>query len=270
MAVVVGKGSFRGFAESTHSADILQDDLSAEEKISSCLQKIARNTQQLKKMIDSVGSSLDSRDLRHKLSAVQSETNQLTKDTNMAIKIYGDSPVFDDAELKEKSIQHRRFKESFHDILKEYNDLQKTIRAKERESLRKSLMKSGIYDIDVDERGELIKDGEHIQAEMIQAEVDLDLIKEREQELKQLEQDICDVHDIFKELAGMVEEQGEIIAEVEDNLDVAVLNIETAVEELQQAEENVSSSRRKKIILAVVIASVVLILVTVIVAWQFS
>jgi hypothetical protein len=25
------------------------------------------------------------------------------------------------------------------------------------------------------------------------------------------QQDICDVHDIFKELAGMVEEQGEII-----------------------------------------------------------
>jgi hypothetical protein len=32
-----------------------------------------------------------------------------------------------------------------------------------------------------------------------------------------------------------------IVAEVEDNLDVAVLNIETAVEELQQAEENVVS-----------------------------
>ncbi|XP_045160654.2 syntaxin-12-like [Mercenaria mercenaria] len=270
MAVVVGKGSFRGFADSTRSTDEKKAEWTPEQHISNNLQAISRNTQQLKKMVDSIGTSMDSRDLRRKLGVLQSETNELTKHTNLAIKKYEDDPSFDDAQLKERTIQHRRFKESFHDILKEYNDLQKIIRAKERESLRKSLMKSGCYDIDIDERGELIKDGEHIQVEAIQAEIDLDLIKEREQDLKQLEQDICDINDIFKDLAGMVAEQGEIIAEAEDNVDVAVLEVETGLVELEKAENNVRSSRKKTFILAAVITTIVLIIITVILAVQFS
>lgn len=270
MAVVIGKGSFRGFADSSSSTDNTLKECSPEQNISNNLQKISRNIQQLKKLVEGLGTSLDSRDLRDKLSAIQSETNQLTKDTNLAIKQYGDDSGADASQLKEKKLQHRRFKETFHDILKEYSEQQKVIRTKERDFIRISLKKSGCFDIDVDERGSFYKDGEQIQVETIQAEIDLDLIKEREQALKQLEQDICDINDIFKDLAGMIEEQGEDIARVEEVMEEVALNVETAVEELQEAEKNVKASRRKMIFLIVILVAIILIILTIVLAIALS
>ncbi|WAR23998.1 hypothetical protein MAR_037667, partial [Mya arenaria] len=81
----------------------------------------------------------------------------------------------------------RVFKEIFQGLLSEYSGLQKTIRFQTRDSLRSSLNKSGNFDIKVTDDGSLERDGEQIQIEQIESEAELNLIKERESDLKQLE-----------------------------------------------------------------------------------
>uniref|UniRef100_A0A3Q2TSW0 Syntaxin 12 n=1 Tax=Fundulus heteroclitus TaxID=8078 RepID=A0A3Q2TSW0_FUNHE len=66
-------------------------------------------------------------------------------------------------------------------------------------------------------------------------EEDLELIKERETNIRQLESDIMDVNQIFKDLAVMIHDQGEMIDSIEANVENAEVHVERGAEQLQRA-----------------------------------
>jgi t-SNARE complex subunit (syntaxin) len=100
----------------------------------------------------------------------------------------------------------------------------------------------------------------------IQMENDVNLIQlqEREAALRKLENDIVDVNTIFKDLAVMVHEQGEIIDSIESNVEAARVTVNTATSSLQSAVKNQKSVRKKKVIFAGIIILVICILVLII------
>lgn len=268
MAVAVGKGSFRGFEEANNRPDASTAGLSTEQSISANLQSISRNVQQMKKMVERLGTKLDSRELRNELSTLQTNTSQLTKQTSTLIKIFEDSAPDDSTKMKEWKLKKQRFKETFHDILEDYSSQQKQIRNKERDGIRESLMKSGYFDVDIDETGSLVKNGEQIEVETLKAANDLDLVKEREEALKQLEHDITDIRDIFNELGKMIQDQGEVLNKVEENVVITEENVTVAVQELEKANTNVQESRRKRcmcIAMVVVVCVIAGVVITVII-----
>ncbi|KAH3782722.1 hypothetical protein DPMN_160641 [Dreissena polymorpha] len=108
----------------------------------------------------------------------------------------------------------------------------------------------------------LKKDGQEVQLQTMQAKVDLDLIRDREAELKQLEQDIQDIACIFRDLNEMVVEQGEDISKAEENIDAAVVHIEDAKQELVVAVHYQKKSRRKMFIVAAVVVVLIIIIST--------
>ena len=81
----------------------------------------------------------------------------------------------------------------------------------------------------------------------------------------QLEKQIEEVAQLFKEIAILVECQGEIVDSIEQNVLKAEIQIEDGTKELGKAEENKVSSRKKKVacfsIIAVVIIIIVLVLI---------
>lgn len=70
---------------------------------------------------------------------------------------------------------------------------------------------------------------------MMEDESAMEEVREREQAIRQLESDILDVNQIFKELATMVHEQGETIDSIEANIEQAHIQVEEGVTQLSQA-----------------------------------
>jgi len=84
--------------------------------------------------------------------------------------------------------------------------------------------------------------------------------------MRQLESDIVDVNTIFKDLATMVHDQGEIVDSIEQNIESTTVQVTSGTEQLRAAADYQNKARKKKIILAVLGLVILAILVGVIVS----
>ncbi|ELR56301.1 Syntaxin-12 [Bos mutus] len=90
-------------------------------------------------------------------------------------------------------------------------------------------------------------------------EQDLELIKERETAIRQLEADILDVNQIFKDLAMMIHDQGDLIDSIEANVESSEVHVERATDQLQRAAYYQKKSRKKICILVLVLSVIIVI-----------
>uniref|UniRef100_A0A672RGG6 Syntaxin 12, like n=1 Tax=Sinocyclocheilus grahami TaxID=75366 RepID=A0A672RGG6_SINGR len=97
-------------------------------------------------------------------------------------------------------------------------------------------------------------------------EEDLELIKERETNIRQLESDIMDVNQIFKDLAVMIHDQGDMIDSIEASVEGAEVHVERGAEQLQQAAYYQRKSRKRMCVLALILSLVATIFA--IIVWQ--
>ncbi|CAB1320405.1 unnamed protein product [Coregonus sp. 'balchen'] len=81
-----------------------------------------------------------------------------------------------------------------------------------------------------------------------------------------LSSDILDVNQIFKDLAVMIHDQGDMIDSIEANVESAEVHVDRGTEQLQRAAYYQLKSRKKMCILAVVLSIVLTILGIII--WQ--
>lgn len=72
----------------------------------------------------------------------------------------------------------------------------------------------------------------------MESDVNITQLKEREAALRKLENDIVDVNMIFKDLAVMVHDQGEIIDSIESNVEAVQIRVHEANNHLESAKRN--------------------------------
>lgn len=71
----------------------------------------------------------------------------------------------------------------------------------------------------------------------IEEDVDIQLLQEREQAIRKIESDIVEVNQIFKDLATLVHDQGEIIDSIEANIESTNIQIHEGNEQLVKASD---------------------------------
>lgn len=82
--------------------------------------------------------------------------------------------------------------------------------------------------------------------------------------MSQLEADIGDVNQIFKDLAAMVHDQGEMVDSIEANVESASIHVNEGADDLRMAERYQNKARRKKLCLAATGLIVLIILIAII------
>jgi len=104
---------------------------------------------------------------------------------------------------------------------------------------------------------------------LLEEEQNLKELQDRERSVHQLESDIVDMNTIFKDLATMVHEQGEMVDSIEVHVSEAQVRVGEGTSQLRQAEQYKNAARKKKLILAIVGLIILAILIGII-AWQAS
>ncbi|XP_066573749.1 syntaxin-12 [Amia ocellicauda] len=242
---------------------------------SSNIQKITQNTAQIKSMVSQLGTRQDTSELQDRLQQIQHYTNQLAKETNRHLKDLGSLPLpLSPSEQRQQKIQKERLMNDFSAALNNFQAVQRRAAEKEKESVARARAGSRLSTEDSSRDEQLVSfenndDWSHTQIQTEEAAItedDLELIKERETNIRQLESDIMDVNQIFKDLAVMIHDQGEMIDSIEANVESAEVHVDRGAEQLQRAAYYQKKSRKKICILALVLSLVVVILGIII--WQ--
>jgi len=217
--------------------------------------------------------------LRNQVDDKNAEITKLAGQTNMKLKKLKNSldeakrNVTDDkkAFLRARQTHYNALTRKFKTVMEDYNATQMNYKDRLKTRLKKQLQivdRSDKYNDDqldeMIEKGDLsVFDEGFIQ--MKQNRQVLDELEVRKNEMLALEQSITELHALFVEMAALVDEQGEMVDRILDNVQNTEAYVEKAVEDVHQAARYQSSARRKKVWLF--IFCIIALLVVALILW---
>ncbi|XP_069071459.1 syntaxin-2 isoform X2 [Pleurodeles waltl] len=170
--------------------------------------------------------------------------------------------------LRIRKTQHSVLSRKFVEAMTEYNETQTSFRERSKGRIQRQLEITGKSTTD-EELEEMLESGnpsiftsDIISDSQITRQA-LNEIEARHQDIMKLESSIRELHDMFVDMAMLVETQGEMINNIEKNVSSAEVYVERAKEETKKAVKYQSKARRKKwmIILLVLVALGILALI---------
>ncbi|XP_028591888.2 t-SNARE domain-containing protein 1 isoform X1 [Podarcis muralis] len=218
--------------------------------------RINANVTSLERSLKSLGTPNDTPELRDGLHTTQQETNKTITTCTNAIRQL--SEVIRGSSRQER-LQLDRLKNQLSDAIQRYGTVQKKIAEKSKALLPKGQSsrkqqspKTPFSNLADDEK--IFNGGDSLWTEQNQehallseiTEEDLQVIRQREEAIQQIESDMLDVNQIIKDLASMVFEQGDTIDSIEANIETASSNVQSANEQLAKASQHQRRARRVK------------------------
>ncbi|KAF0309688.1 Syntaxin-12 [Amphibalanus amphitrite] len=228
------------------------------QNISTNIQKISQNVSSMQRMVRQLGTPQDTADLRAQLHQIQHYTNQLAKDTHRSRKDLDLLPApLSPSTQRQWKLQRERLTNDFTTALSSFQNVQRQAAEQEREEVKRARAESGTGFFTESEGGRhdpLVQLGGHqSQTQAVMEEEErMQELRERETAVRQLESDIMDVNQIFKDLATMVHEQGEVIDSIEANVESTHMNVGQGVQQLAKASDYQSWTRKQTVTLLAV------------------
>nr|XP_026691180.1 syntaxin-12 isoform X1 [Ciona intestinalis]XP_026691183.1 syntaxin-12 isoform X2 [Ciona intestinalis] len=228
--------------------------------VGSNLQKITKNVQEIKNLVCQLNDHGNSGDTLTKINQRQHHTKELLEATASHLSdVKNISPPTSASEKRQRNTMTTRLTNDLKDVSMSFQDVQRDIAKIERESVAR--MRS-LSESNQETQPFIGAQGGMQMQEM--ATHDISVLEERERELQKLESDIVDVNIIFKDLAKIVEDQGEMIDSIEANVEAAHERVDKGKSELGQAVKNQKKSRKKKIICGIILLVLIIILILII------
>ncbi|KAJ4729592.1 Syntaxin-22 [Melia azedarach] len=233
-----------------------------------------------RRLVDAIGTAKDTLDHRQKLHNTRQRILQLVKDTSAKLKAVSESDRDADVNASKK-IEDAKLARDFQTVLQEFQKVQHL--ASERESTYSPSVppsslaastaaattdNSGSNEYAVSENQPFLMEQKRQEILLLDNEIAFNeaIIEEREQGFRDIEEQIGQANEIFKDLAVLVHEQGVVIDDISSNIESSAAATTHAKVQLAKASKNVKSRSSwcwwvlAIIILALVIFFLILIL----------
>lgn len=240
------------------------------DSITSKIFTINSNAITLDRVLKQLGTGKDSADVRKKVHETEERTNQVITETAGLFKKLQALHTKTD---RTQRLQMDRLMGEFKDTTQKYHDLQTKVadRAKFFAPPSGSMhapRTANLIDLNEAEKNDSYESEQRrrqAQIERETVETEVALLQERDVQIRQLESDILDINEIFRDLGTMVHEQGVTIDSIESNVESAQTDVEQGVQEVGRASLYQSKARKKKCCLIVTVLIVIAIVVIIIV-----
>lgn len=175
------------------------------------------------------------------------------------------SPSKQMADLRIKKTQHSTLSRKFVEVMTEYNRTQTDYRERCKGRIQRQLEITGRKTTgeeieDLLEQGNPAVFTQGIIMETQQAKQTLADIEARHADIIKLENSIRELHDMFMDMAMLVESQGEMIDRIEYHVDQSVEYVGKAMEDTKKALKYQSKARKKKIMILICLTIMCIIL----------
>ncbi|XP_052802369.1 syntaxin isoform X1 [Mya arenaria] len=274
--------------KATQSDDDDADDVQVGVDASGFMDEFFAQVEEIRQMIDKIAANVEEVKMKHSgiLSAPQTddktkeELEELMNDIKRtANKVRAKLKVIEQnieqeehsskstADLRIRKTQHATLSRKFVEVMNDYNACQIDYRERCKGRIQRQLEITGKTTTN-DELEEMLESGnlqvftQDIIMETQQAKQTLADIEARHADIMKLEKSIQELHDMFMDMAMLVEQQGEMIDRIEYNVEQAVDYVETAKMDTKKAVKYQSKARRKKIMMLICLAVLIVILVS--------
>ncbi|XP_043571274.1 syntaxin-2 [Chiloscyllium plagiosum] len=231
------------------------------EDIRGCIDQIAENVEEVKKKHSVILSAPNPEGkTKEELEELTLSIKRIANRVRNKLKIIEQSIKTEDNEnqssvdLRIRKTQHSTLSRKFANVMTEYNEIQILFRERSKGRIQRQLEITGRTTTD-DELEEMLESGnpsiftsDIISDTQITRQA-LNEIESRHKDIIKLEASIRELHDMFVDMAMLVEQQGEMINNIETNVVNATEYIERAKEETKKAVRYQSKARRVSLLL---------------------
>ncbi|KAJ4844319.1 hypothetical protein Tsubulata_039156, partial [Turnera subulata] len=184
-----------------------------------------------RRLVDAVGTSKDTPDHRQKLHNTRQRILQLVKDTSAKLKSLSESDR-DSNVNQNKKLEDAKLARDFQTTLQEYQKVQQL--ASERESTYSPSVPPSSLPPPPPSGSELF---------LLDNEISFNeaIIDERDQGIREIQEQIGQANEIFMDLAVLVHDQGIIIDDIHSNIDAAATATTQARVQLARASKSVKA-----------------------------
>ncbi|KAK6102534.1 Syntaxin-1B [Brugia pahangi] len=243
------------------------------EEIRGSVDLIASNVEEVKKKHSAILSNpVNDPKTKEELDELMASIKKTANKVRGKLKLIENSIEHDEssglssADLRIRKTQHSTLSRKFVEVMTDYNKTQTDYRERCKGRIQRQLDIAGkqVGDEDLEEMIESGNPGVFTQGiitDTQQARQTLADIEARHNDIMKLESSIRELHDMFMDMAMLVESQGEMVDRIEYNVEHAKEFVDRAVADTKKAVQYQSKARRKKICILVFIALLLMSLV---------
>ncbi|XP_022920860.1 syntaxin-1A isoform X6 [Onthophagus taurus] len=258
------------------SRDGFMDAFFAEvEEIRDMIDKIQANVEEVKKKHSAILSAPQSDEkTKQELEDLMADIKKTANKVRAKLKLIEQNIEQEEqtnkssADLRIKKTQHSTLSRKFVEVMTEYNRTQTDYRERCKARIQRQLEITGRQTTN-EELEEMLEQGnpavftQGIIMETQQAKQTLADIEARHADIIKLENSIRELHDMFMDMAMLVENQGDLVDSVEFHVSQATVHVSQGREEMGLAQKYMTKARKKKIliIICLIVALIILIII---------
>lgn len=234
------------------------------EEIRQMIDKVQENVEEVKKLHSAILSAPQSdektkQELEDLMADIKKTANRVRgklKAIEQNIEQEEQSNKSSSADLRIRKTQHSTLSRKFVEVMTEYNRTQTDYRERCKGRIQRQLEITGRATTN-DELEDMLEQGssavftQGIIMDTQQAKQTLADIEARHADIVKLETSIRELHDMFMDMAMLVESQGEMIDRIEYHVEHAMDYVQTATQDTKKALKYQSKARRKKIMILI-------------------
>lgn len=233
------------------------------QRITSSIQQLNQYVQQLTQNVEKIGGTEDNERNRVITAELIQQSNELSHITNRMLK--------DLNAAQQGNVENRFLKVQCERLMNDFMSVLNRLQAAKRKAAIREKTQIKTVTVEDEQLNAQRRSGfdDPIQMQQLKQkhQMNLNEIKERQQALTTLEQDIGDINQIFSDLAHMVHDQGEMVDSIEANIEQASVQVHQGYTNVIQAQHYQTKARQKKLLLSAICIAILLILILVFVLW---
>jgi t-SNARE complex subunit (syntaxin) len=235
--------------------------------ISRNVQKFSGKVVKVENMSQTIGSAQDSREFRSLFEKERGTAQQIAKEVSSALQSYkctaSDKQQFD------------RVRAQFNTVLQKFESVNRATQRKEREVVTQMSQSvaggskspiggknDDLDDVDLEFGAQNQKQRRGGKEASESAQIDHEIIRQQNEELKNLERDLTELSSMYVDMAVLVNEQQKDIDLIEANVAKTATKVEAGVEELKKARKEQKKGRKLKFIIIGIIVVVAVVAVS--------
>jgi len=234
------------------------------QKLQNNVQSLARRVAEIDNNVRMIGTPRDNHGLRARVRNGVEEVNLQLKQIMTEVKQISMMDM-NGPEKKKYSVQRQKLIQEFSTTGNDFKRVAAKAAELEKTPIPEAVMKKAQTGaiMDDQERQSLLESERREQAQQMEAQrAYIDGVNlQREDEIRQLEESVYQVNEMFHDLSQIVSEQGMLIDTIESNVVDAKYNVEEGEREIDKAAEYQKKSRSK--MCCILVFSIVLILIVV-------
>ncbi|KAK3792353.1 hypothetical protein RRG08_045898 [Elysia crispata] len=263
-------------AVTVDSSGFMEEFFEQVDEIHQTIDKIASSVDEVKKKHSAILSAPQTDDrMKEELEQLMSEIKKNANKVRAKLKVIEHNIEQEEqtnkspADLRIRKTQHATLTRNFVEVMNDYNACQIDYRDRCKGRIKRQLAITGKETTNEELEG-MIESGnpaiftQGIISDTQQAKQTVADIEARHNDIMKLETSIRELHDMFMDMAMLVESQGEMIDRIEYNVSKATEYIGEAVNDTKKAVKYQSKARRRQIFMMICIAVLIVILITII------